>query len=159
MSRPTIYFAHPISLYCSEIEETAIATLKAKGFEVVNPSDRVHQDACGSDMTKWAALAATCDQVAAMPFDDGAFGARVVKEVETVLAHGKKAFQLSQDGTGVSPIESWPGHHVLLSVDETRARINPFRDARKAAGLPPIPVRDPVEEAPAAPARLRRRGP
>jgi hypothetical protein len=141
MSRPTIYFAHPISLYGTDVEERAIATLEAQGFDVVNPSDRDRQEACGSDMTKWAALAASCDRVAAMPFPSGAFGAGVVKEVEAVLAQGKKAFQLNQDGSQVAPILDWPGERRLLSVDETRAIINPFREARKAAGLSPIPVR------------------
>lgn len=155
MSRPTVYFAHPISTYGSDQEETAIATLELAGFEVVNPSDRVHHEACGSDMTRWAALAATCDQGAAMPFADGAHGAGVGMEMATVLAQGKQVYEVAPDGRSVTIVQAWPGERLILDVESTRARVNPFRDARKAAGLPAIPVREPR---PASAIRPRRPG-
>lgn len=154
MSRPTIYFAHPITAYGSALEEEAIATLGMAGFAVVNPSDREHQEACGSDMVKWAALAATCEQIAVLPFEDGAYGAGVGKEVAAVLAQGKPVYEVAPDGRSVSIVRSWPGERVILDVEQTRARVNPFREARQAEGLPPIPVRDPQP----APSRSRRPG-
>lgn len=139
----TVYFAHPISDYCTTQEDRAIASLEAAGLVVVNPSDRIHQEACGSDMVKWATLAASCDSVAFSSFEDGAIGAGVVKEVDRVYSQGKPVYKISQNFQAIVPVRTWPGNFNLLSVDETRARINPFRDARKAQGLPPIPVRDP----------------
>ena len=140
-SPKTVYFAHPISTYCSSEEDLSIQTLEKAGFVVVNPSDEVHQNACGNDMKLWAQLASTCDAVALLPFADGAIGAGVMMEVDTVQAQGKPVFKLAVDGGSLEPVPQWPGNEVLLSVEDTRARINPFRDARKEAGLSPIPVR------------------
>lgn len=137
-----VYFAHPISTYCTPQEDRAIASLEACGLAVVNPSDRRHQEACGNDMVNWAALAASCQSVAFMAFPDGAIGAGVIKEVESVLEQGKPVYEISHQTGAVRPVNDWPGKRRLLSVEETRARINPFREERKAQGLPPIPVRE-----------------
>lgn len=137
----TIYFAHPISTYCEPVEDHALSMLAGAGRTVVNPSDHAHQDACGSDMNKWAELASSCDAIAFLPFEDGAIGAGVMKEVDTVHAQGKRVFKIEVDGSGMTEVHNWPQGERLLSVDETRARINPFRDARREAGLAPIPTR------------------
>ena len=146
----TVYFAHPISTYCTDAETRAIDDLEAAGLVVVNPSQQAHQEACGNDMVKWAALAATCDGVAFMAFPDGAIGAGVVKEVEAVLAQGKPVYQVSYQMGGVRPVQNWPGKRRLLTVEETRERINPFRQERQERGLSPIPVR-PEPAAPKSP--------
>jgi hypothetical protein len=140
----TIYFAHPISTYCTPTEERAIRALERAGFVVVNPSDEVHQNSCGNDMVQWAKLAGTCDAIALLPFEDGAIGAGVMKEVDTVHSHGKPVFKIDVDGGAFSPLSQWPQGENILSVEDTRARINPFREARKQAGLTPIPVRVPL---------------
>ena len=129
----TIYFAHPISAYNSPIEAQAIQVLERAGFVVVNPSDPVHAEACGSDMTLWTALAGTCDAVAMLGFEDGAIGAGVAKEVATVHGQGKPVFKVAQDGKAFVPLAQWPGDEVILSVDETRARIAPLRKALQEA--------------------------
>ena len=137
-----VYFAHPISTYCTPAEDQAIASLEACGMAVVNPSDRPHQEACGNDMVNWAALAASCQGVAFMAFPDGAIGAGVDKEVEAALSQGKPVYEISHRTGAVAPVQSWPGKRALFSVEETRARINPFREDRKAKGLSAIPVRE-----------------
>lgn len=142
----TVYFAHPISTYCSPEEDRAISNLEAAGLVVVNPSDRKHQEACGSDMAKWAALAASCDSIAMLPFGDGAIGAGVVKEVDAVVAQGKPVYRVGLNHGALLPVRQWPGNFQLLSVEDTRARIKPFRQARVEQGLPAIPVRqDPIQ--------------
>lgn len=140
-SSQTIYFAHPISTYCEPVEDHALSMLAGAGHTVVNPSDEAHQDACGSDMNKWAELASSCDAIAFLPFEDGAIGAGVMEEVDTVHAQGKRVFKVDVNGNGMTEVHNWPQGERLLSVEETRARINPFRDARKEAGLAPIPTR------------------
>ncbi len=148
MSLPRVYFAHPITAYCSAEEACALARLKSEGLDVTNPSDRHHQDACGSDMVRWAALAGSCDGVAFMPFPDGAIGAGVVKEVNTLWAQNKPVFELTPDGNTLSAVSDWPGARTLLTVDETRERLKEFREQRVAQGLTPVPVRDPNAGAP-----------
>lgn len=136
----SVYFAHPISTYGTSEEARALMSMEDAGFSVVNPSQHCHQESCGNDMTKWAALAATCDGLAFMPFADGAIGAGVVMEVETVLAQDKPLYQVSHQMGGLRPVFNWPGNRKLLSVEQTRERINPFRKERQARGLPPIPT-------------------
>lgn len=144
MTRPTLYFAHPISTYCSAEEDRALDVLSQAGFDVTNPSDRPHQEACGNDMVKWAALAGTCEALALLPFSDGAIGAGVRKEADAVWAQGKPLFELSADGSTLTPVAQWPGHRTILDVEQTRERLRAFRSDRTAQGLSPIPVREPA---------------
>lgn len=148
MKRPTLYFAHPISTYCSAEEDRALAVLAQEGFEVTNPSDRQHQEACGNDMLKWAALAGTCDALALLPFADGAIGAGVRKEADTVWAQGKPLFELIADGSTLTPVTQWPGPRVVLDVEQTRERLREFRAQRAEQGLSPVPVREPAPNKP-----------
>lgn len=143
MTRPSIYFAHPISTYCSTEEERALVVLAQEGFEVINPSDRVHHEACGKDMAKWAALAGSCDALALLPFEDGAIGAGVREEADTVWAQGKLLFELSPDGSALHPVTQWPGDRALLSIEQTRERLRGFRTQRVEQGLSAVPVREP----------------
>lgn len=137
----TIYFAHPINAYDTALETQAIRALRQAGFTVVNPSDAEHQATCGNDMNRWTALAGSCDAIAFLPFEDGAIGAGVAQEVDTVHKQGKPVFKLTLDGRTLMPMAQWPGNEEVLSVEDTRARLHPFRQARQEAGLAPAPVR------------------
>lgn len=137
-----VYFAHPISTYTSPSEDRALDVLKVSGFDVVNPSDPQHQQACGNDMKKWVTLAESCDHVAFMPFSDDSIGAGVAAEVQALYEQGKRVYRISPDGITLKFVDNWPEGFEILTIAETRAIINPFREARKEAGLSPIPVRE-----------------
>ena len=138
----TIYFAHPISTYCSPEETRALRTIAQQGFDCINPSDAVHQTLCGNDMINWAALAGSCDAVVLLPFWDGKIGAGVVKEVQALVDQGKKVFALTVDGLTMSEVHNWPDGFELLDVEQTRSRIKAFRTGREQRGLQGVPTRE-----------------
>ena len=121
-ARPTIYFAHPKATYGTALEAASIHTLTAKGWDVVNPADPQHQQACGKDIQKWGSLANSCQALAFLPFEDGAVGAGIVHEASRVWEAGKPVWELDPSGLTAVPVSQWPGNRVLLSVEDTRAR-------------------------------------
>lgn len=135
-----IYFAHPISTYCSSIEQTALTLLKAVKYEVINPSEEEHQKNCGPDMNNWVALAQTAEAIAILPFKDGSIGAGVAAEALGVFEQNKPVFLFTPDGNNLTRIERFPGSLKVLSVEETRNIIRPFKEDRIKNGLSPIPT-------------------
>lgn len=136
-----VFFSHPISTYCTDQEDAALETLQQAGYSVINPSDAPVQASCGPDMTKWAALAASADALAFLPFPDGRIGAGVVMEVTSAQEAGRPLFALSPDGRAMRPVTDWPRGFDLVDMEETRVLIRAFKTSRAEQGLPPIPTR------------------
>ena len=123
MSAIKCYYAHPMNLYGTELENDDIIALLKMGFEVVNPNKQRHQEAC-KDTTKWdsptdyfVAMVAECDVVAYRAFPDGGIGAGVAKEVMVARNDNKPCFELA----------ALEGRRVL-PVDSTREHLKRFKD-------------------------------
>lgn len=134
-----IYFAHPISTYCSDIEKTALDLLRILGHEIINPSEEQHQNTCGSDMANWVSLAQTADAIAILPFSSGVIGAGVAMEAYGMKEQNKPIFAFTPCGNHLRILEQFPGALDILSLAETQKIIHEFKEERIEKGLPPIP--------------------
>lgn len=140
------YFAHPISNYDTREELHIIAALQRAGYEVVNPSDKQHQDrveeiqaqhANRNDgarmvMEYFVDICRACEACVFQSFPDGSLGAGVVKEIQSFLDAGKPVQQVIADGksfrlidvTDLTPYEK-------LSVGETRMMLKSLKPSYK----------------------------
>jgi hypothetical protein len=140
MSRPTVYFAHPISDYGSDRERRCIDALETAGYAVVNPGDEERQRAYDRDVALGGAvmeyfewLAAECDAIAFLPFYDRKIGAGVAAEVDAFVdAHdGGPVFELVDAYAGwnrerlvmLIPMNSLIERSRVLGVTSTRVRV------------------------------------
>lgn len=134
MNKPTLYFAHPVTTYGSQLERF-IEKWLAQSYEVVNPNRREHKDAydqlkseTGDGMPYFLGLCDTCDVCAFLTFDDGSIGAGVAKEIQSFLERDAPVYAI--DGNMVapelSPVTSLEAY-TILDVDATRERIRAFR--------------------------------
>ena len=123
LSKPKVYFAHPMSAYHSPEAHKAVETLEGAGYRVTNPADPQHVARCGPDMKRWVQLARTCDALAFMPFADGMVSAGVAMEADAMRASGKKLFQLDPSGATLVPVANWPQGFKRLTIEQTRERI------------------------------------
>ena len=102
-----IYYAHCVALYGTKQEQRDIEILEALGFEVLNPSDREHQEAYPKyGMPYFIDLVLSCDAIAFRALPDGRIPAGVAAEIKAGL---KLIIELPNAITGRS-----------ISVDETR---------------------------------------
>lgn len=147
LARPRIYFAHPITLYLTPIEDIAVRMLRSKGYTVVNPSDADFQarfEAYKAEhpdnyMQFFVDECEKCDEVAFMCFPDeeGAedvpqktkrVGSGVALEVESFWKRGKRAWYIPVvRPQPLIPVSNW-NHFTILDRDETIAlleAINP----------------------------------
>lgn len=118
-----VYFAHPMNSYDTPLETRASNALMHAGFEVCNPNKPDNIAACGKDMTKWAALAQSCDGVAVLAFEGGAMGAGVAMEADAAKAQGKPIYVIDRETCAIYPCPNWPQGFRILSVEETRAAL------------------------------------
>jgi hypothetical protein len=82
MKKLKCYYAHSIHLYGKPQEARDVALIKALGFKVVNPNDKIHQDAYpDGGMDYFVDLVRTCDICAFRAYPDGSIPAGVHKEV------------------------------------------------------------------------------
>lgn len=136
-NRERIYFAHPILISGWLADFLIVKELELRGYEVVDPSDETHQNACvayrlehkrGRANTFWRKLAERCDCCAftSFPFDIGAdvvpsttarVAAPVVEIVNDFLSRGKEVWYVSPDFAhlkiGLIPFLRWEGFHPL----------------------------------------------
>jgi hypothetical protein len=90
-----IYYAHPVSLYGTKQEARDIATLRALGFEVLNPNSPEHVEHYAREgMCYFLDLALSCDAIAFRAFPTGEIGAGIAAEVDAVSAYGKPVIEL-----------------------------------------------------------------
>ena len=118
MSKGSVYFAHPISLYNTLVEVVIVEALRRHGHRVVNPGEdqyqkayRVRMEAFPQEnpMAFWLKLAGSCDACVFAPFPrtdkvDGVpqsnkplVGAGVVKEVDQFAVRQQPIYWTSPD--------------------------------------------------------------
>lgn len=85
------YYAHPIALHKSDIEKKDLKTLRALGFEVINPSLKKYSTLQMNDFVK---LATSCDLVAFRSFDDGKVGSGMWLEIKAAKEAGIPVIEL-----------------------------------------------------------------
>jgi|ERR1041384_232039 hypothetical protein len=117
-----VYYAHCLEIYGKEQEKRDIATLKALGFEVINPSEPVHVEGYRREgMNYFTQLIENqADALAFRATASGLIPAGVAKEIEA--ARRKYVFKGNEpDQFGIPVFEIPTG--ILrrsLSVDETK---------------------------------------
>lgn len=131
--RKKLYFAHPINTYGTLLERELLNLIAEKWPEhdILNPSDKVHQDFVAvikkfdpdaNVMPHFESLAASCDALVALPFGDGKWGARVWAEAEKMLEKGGFVWVIHPASRKVTFVSRVPTERKL-SVEETRSRI------------------------------------
>jgi hypothetical protein len=77
-----VYYAHPITLYNTQIEKEDIKTLTSMGFEVYNPNSNECDEGYNKHgMQFFQDIIAKCDGVVFRSFPDGSIPAGVAKEI------------------------------------------------------------------------------
>lgn len=136
-----IYFAHPISTYDSELEQTALTLLKDSGFSsIINPAHQRHQEECGREMNNWQALALKAKAIAVLPFEDGSIGAGVYAEAMTMQQFNRSVYVMDPLAQTLEAMPNFPGKLKVLTLEETRSIIHDFKAQRVEQGLSPIPA-------------------
>ena len=145
-----LYFAHPINMYHTPLEETLLRLLtqKWKGDTIINPSDKVHEDEVrklkAADpktnvMPYFLKLAKTAKNLVVLPFTDGMWGTGVFDEAESVLdlRAGKYVWVIDHNEVAAGKLDPTIRFvpvlkpELRLSIEETRARIrNPDGSTR-----------------------------
>ena len=125
-----LYFGHPINAYGTDLERRLLERI-AQAFpdwEVENPNQKKHDEGyerfkreTGSGMRYYTdEVLPSCQGGVFLPFRDGAWGAGVFKEAETIAAAGHPVWTITADG---SVVAADLARVRVLTVDETRARI------------------------------------
>lgn len=104
MKQSTVYYAHPIALYKTEVEREDITLLKKLGFKVLNPAEHPNLE-----MADYVKLAQSCDVFAFRAFQDGKIGSGVGLEIEGAKAKKIPVIELP-----------WVTKKRTLSRNETR---------------------------------------
>lgn len=120
MAEPRVYFAHPVSDYGTARELDALAAIQREfpGWVIENPNTEAHAAAYRErGMEHFAEVVGSCQSLVAWPFEDGAMGAGVWKEIEAARANKIPVYVLR------SRIVPLVGTWDVLSVEDTRARI------------------------------------
>lgn len=136
MSKPTIYFAHPVWTYGTDTEAAIVEALSAD-YEVVNPNAPEHQAAYVEEgMGYFTSLVTDCDALAYLgefetdwpagsvstgSYGRATVGAGVAKEILEIIVQGKPSHRLwLDDGAWVL---GWPSFDIpaFLNIADTRA--------------------------------------
>lgn len=128
--KPTAYYAHPIALYRSDIENRDLKTLRALGFKVINPALKKYSTL---QMADFVNLAVSCDLIAFRSFEDGKIGSGMWLEIKAAREAGKPVIELDS-------VLSLSGR--VLTRNETRERmcLPPLRHPNTA------PIRTVIED-------------
>ena len=126
MKKKKIYYAHCIAIYGTEQEKEDIATLKALGFEVVNPSSDYYRNTVNKMICKgrtsteimnyFITVVAGCDGLAFRALDDETLSAGVAKEANAMRKSDRPVFELSDSSK-----------RKVMSVGQTRKHIGRSR--------------------------------
>lgn len=90
---PLAYYAHPISLYNSSIEQQDVALIKAMGYEVVNPNGPEHEAGFQNyGMAYFEGIVSRVNVLFFRAFPDGSISAGVAQEI--VAMDGRPVVEL-----------------------------------------------------------------
>ncbi len=107
------YYAHPMTIYDRPQERRDLETIKALGYEPVNPNASASQAGYDREgMEYFVKLVQGCDVLVFRAFPDGKIPAGVLKEIETAGLASMIVIEL--------PAYPWAR---ALSVEDTRARL------------------------------------
>lgn len=131
-----LYFAHPINTYGTPLEQRCLALISSvfPNHAIVNPSDQIHKDKVAelrkndpkvNVMPYFKQTVAMCDELVALPFGDGMWGADVYEEAEVIEAKGEpfcRTWGIDPSRLTLYSVDQLD-EEKKLSIDETRARI------------------------------------
>lgn len=131
-----VYFAHPMAYYNTDIERLMLEMIKMKFpyTELVNPSERVHADACKGKMQYFETLVASCPIIVACAYPDGLYGMGVYRELNIGFYNKARLFtffpklSLEQQDSGataqvLAPLDGQGFRNIRpLSIQETHDR-------------------------------------
>lgn len=130
-SRRTIYLAMPTIDFGTTLELSVTHHLTQLGYDVVSPNTPEHQAGYNADgMTYFEGVVRDSDALAFVRFDDHTVGAGVEKEIQVALDCELPVFELASPRTGVLPIRVYEMPEPVLSVEETRDRLNLIRGGK-----------------------------
>ncbi|MBI2632780.1 MAG: hypothetical protein HYW78_00095 [Parcubacteria group bacterium] len=126
----TIYFAHPINTYNTELENKLLRAIAKKfpKWQIENPNQWHHQESVriykqeGKNPMEYfyKEVLPDCAIGIILPFRDGAYGAGVFGEAEFLVKQGCPLYQITHRGI-IKKISI--DNIVFLSVEETRHRV------------------------------------
>lgn len=90
-----VYYAHPVSLYNTKVDERDEETLKRLGFDVINPkSPDWSEQYKKRGMEFFIEQVRQCDAIAFRAFLDGSIGAGVRAEIDEAVKLGIPIIEL-----------------------------------------------------------------
>lgn len=139
MPHESLYFAHPINTYGTELEKYLLDALRGCGLarRIVNPNTPQHHAACHllmDDGAKWgmdyftSQVLPSCAALVFFAFGDGKISAGVALEIETAMLQGSSIYEITThiEGTTIRPLRGSDFealHTRRLSIEETRERL------------------------------------
>lgn len=118
----SIYYAHPMALYGSDLEAADIARIEASIGHCLNPNTPFFKEAVarvkaagGKPMRPFVEAVEGSDGVAWRAFPNGKIGAGVRLEIDVALAKGKPVYRLPD----LAPVAPHP--RDTLSIADTQA--------------------------------------
>lgn len=123
------YFAHPISMYKTDIEKECMQILKEYNFDSLNPSDyqedfnKYRENHPTGYMAYFKGLVDKCSSVSYLPFSDGSIGAGIVYEAEYGHSKGYNIYEIDYINKSIKKVDI---NHVIdnqLSIDDTRKKL------------------------------------
>ncbi len=132
-----LYFGHPVNTYNTALEQKLLTAI-ARGFPtwlIENPNTPEHDEAykraaaSGSGMTYFFdKVLPACEGGVFLPFRDGKWGKGVYAEAEALYRRGCPVWEIEHATGFCIRLPSLPPASLVLTVEETRARIrNPDR--------------------------------
>jgi hypothetical protein len=124
MSKPKLYFAHPINVYDTTLEQTLLMLIEERfpGYEIVNPNAPEHTEGYRAQGMSYffQEVLPGCDACVLLAFPDGKIGKGVYNEAEKLHEICGVVWEILPSGE----FKTWaPNLLRCLMVSETRARI------------------------------------
>lgn len=124
MSKPRLYFAHPINVYGTDLEAALLERIAERypDHEIVNPNAPEHDAGYKAKGMAYFLedILPKCDECVLLAFRDGKIGKGVYAEAEALHAIGNPVWEILSSGD----FFTWaPNPSRCLTVDDTRARI------------------------------------
>jgi len=133
MSKPKLYFAHPINVYNTELEAELLAVITdmfGETYAILNPNGPEHDAGYKAKGMKYFLedVVPECEACVLLAFRDGKIGKGVYAEAETLYNAGCEVWEILPE----SLFNLWsPNPDRCLSVEQTRERIrNPDRSPK-----------------------------
>lgn len=127
----SIYFAHPINVYNTDLEKTLeeIIRINFPQYNLENPNQKYHQENYkfwkenfGNGMKYYfEEILPKMEAGIGLPFDDGMYGAGIVGELEILLEKRKPIWEINSSGI-IKKIDALDKSRIL-SIEETKKRV------------------------------------